>query len=278
VPAHTDLVRQFYDQYGEREWDRFHQNATGRLTLHLHTHLLAGLLRPGLRVLDAGSGAGRFSLQCLEAGATVTMLDLSSRQLELAREKTADHTDLIDSIHQGNIADLSEFSSESFDLVLCYGSVLCYLGAEIDHAIEELARVTRKGGRVVTSVGSRYGLLRFAAGNPRLDPDGFLGRPDYWHVHSVLATGDLPRHPEVEQPARHFFTSDELSKRMQSAGLTMETMGAAPAVASGLFERLDEIRSSESAWRTLVKIEEQAYTQPGLADAGDFILACAAKR
>ena len=40
--------------------------------------------RQGLRILDAGAGAGRFSIPLAEAGHRVVHLDLSPRMLDLA--------------------------------------------------------------------------------------------------------------------------------------------------------------------------------------------------
>lgn len=57
-------------------------------TAGLHTvllHLLQPQLRPGVRVLDVGCGAGRLSLYCARAGAEVTGVDFSEEAIQLAR-------------------------------------------------------------------------------------------------------------------------------------------------------------------------------------------------
>jgi len=81
-PAHT---AEFFDEYGEREWTRFEDGRTPGPSLTTHIRMLEGYVRPGDRVLDAGSGPGRFTLEMLRLGAHVTALDISPGQLELSR-------------------------------------------------------------------------------------------------------------------------------------------------------------------------------------------------
>lgn len=266
-------VAAFFDQYGRREWERLDRDARGRLIHSLHEHFLEGSLRVDVRVLDAGCGAGRFALQCARAGARLTLLDISPTQLELARTQLADLRARIEDAIVADITDLSMLASAQFDLTLCYGSVLSYLVDEGERGLSELVRVTRPGGRVVLSVGSRLGLFRFAAGRPGLDAAGFFGRPEHWLIDRVLETGTLPVHPEVEHPARHFYTSEELRGLMTRCGLVELELATAPALTGGMFERLTEIESSARAWATLRSLEERCYREPGLLDAGDFILA-----
>jgi len=50
---------EFFDEYGEREWTRFEDGRTPGPSLTTHIRMLEGYVRPGDRVLDAGSGPGR---------------------------------------------------------------------------------------------------------------------------------------------------------------------------------------------------------------------------
>ena len=54
---------EFFDDYGEREWTRFEDGRTPGPSLTTHTRMLEGYIRPGDRVLDAGAGPGRFTLE-----------------------------------------------------------------------------------------------------------------------------------------------------------------------------------------------------------------------
>ncbi len=47
-------------------------------------------LQPGLKVLDAGGGYGRYSIPLAERGCQVTHLDLSPRMIEEAKKLAGD--------------------------------------------------------------------------------------------------------------------------------------------------------------------------------------------
>ena len=104
-PART---AEFFDEYGEQEWLRFENGRTPGPSLTTHIRALEGYVRPGDRVLDAGSGPGRFTLEMLRLGAHVTALDISPGQLELLRARVPDVEAVV-----GDITDLSRFPDDA---------------------------------------------------------------------------------------------------------------------------------------------------------------------
>src|SRR5712692_8745566 len=77
----NELVRQGYEQAAERylaQRDRFASTP--------YLDLLAARLQPGATILDVGCGAGMpIDRYLLERGFRVTGLDISEKQIELAR-------------------------------------------------------------------------------------------------------------------------------------------------------------------------------------------------
>ena len=271
----VEQVRAFYDDYGLREWERLETSPEGRIIYHLHRRFLDGHFGPAVRVLDAGSGPGRFSIHMAEGGSRVTLLDLSPEQLRIAKCQLEAHglADRVDGFHQGDVRRLDHLAAGSFDTVVCFGAVLNYLLQDAAQAVRELARVARPGGTVLVSVNSRIGTLRWFAVSGAKGARDFLSRPDYWPVHSVASSGDFPAHPELGHPDRHLYLSGELADLMTACGLRDVKLATAPALATGYASRLEEIYQCPAAWATLLDLEEQAYEQPGLLDAGYFILA-----
>lgn len=101
-----------------------------------HTRLLA----------LAGSG-GQQAPVLAAAGAQVTVFDLSEGQLDKDQQVAVrDGLDL--RIEQGDMADLSRFADNSFDLVVNPCSV-CFV-AEVEPVWREAARVLRPGGRLMS--------------------------------------------------------------------------------------------------------------------------------
>lgn len=70
-------IARFYDEYGAREWERFDLSAMDRVGLEVHLRLLREHIRVGDRVLDAGAGPGRFTLELARLGARVVAGDIS---------------------------------------------------------------------------------------------------------------------------------------------------------------------------------------------------------
>ena len=97
----------------------------------------------GLKILEAGSGAGRFTEVLLKYGAEVYSFDLSSA-VEANYKNNMPHQNL--TLFQGDILDI-QFKDEFFDISLCLG-VLQHTPDTIE-SIKELTRVLKKGGKLV---------------------------------------------------------------------------------------------------------------------------------
>jgi SAM-dependent methyltransferase len=188
LPYDAGYIARFFDDYGEREWERFERQPMDRVNLEVHRRLLREYVRPGERVLEAGAGPGRFTLELADIGATVVVGDVSPRQLELHREKTASVEDSVEERVLFDIVDLSRFRDGEFDATVCYGGPLSYVLGEADRALAELLRVTRPGGRVLVTVMSLLGAARayFHAFAELIDEFGWERA-----VADVFRTGDL---------------------------------------------------------------------------------------
>ncbi|SFS12233.1 Methyltransferase domain-containing protein [Halomicrobium zhouii] len=69
----------FYDEYGHEEWERLERSLHGRLEWEGTVEYLEGHLPDGGRVLDAGGGAGRYTVWLAEQGYDVALVDVSAR-------------------------------------------------------------------------------------------------------------------------------------------------------------------------------------------------------
>jgi 2-polyprenyl-3-methyl-5-hydroxy-6-metoxy-1,4-benzoquinol methylase len=97
-------------------------------------------------VLDIGCGDGSISLPLLPRSKQLTMLDLSSKMLDLARKKIPfDRSSDVDIINGSFIG--SNLSPQSFDLILCLG-VLAHVDSPAA-VIAEIARLAKPGATIV---------------------------------------------------------------------------------------------------------------------------------
>ena len=193
-------VRLFYDAYGRCEWERLEGSVAGRLKAIVHGDFVRQHVRRGDRTLDAGCGPGRFTVTAAELGATVTALDLSEGQLELAKATVAEASvlDGVEAFVAGDIADLSMFADGHFEAVICYGGALSYVCERRHAAAAELVRVARPGGILLVSVMSRLGSMAGLVRRPQIN---VLGDPEGWYVWQVAEHGDPARIPfDVDRP------------------------------------------------------------------------------
>jgi SAM-dependent methyltransferase len=150
----SERIRRAYDQNPEHEWARLETGAQNRLEYLVTSYALRrDLPVPGhdVRILDAGGGPGRYAIDLARLGYHVTLLDLSPRLLDSARDRIAaaggDVAHNVEAIVEGSFTDLSAFADGSFDAVLCLGGALCHLVEAYlrRRAVTELRRVARSG-------------------------------------------------------------------------------------------------------------------------------------
>ena len=215
-----DFTAARYDRLGAGEWDRWDRSAASRLQEAVYRHHLRAAARPGMRVLDAGCGAGRFTRWLVELGARVTALDLSPIQLELCRSRAPGAATYV----QGSITDLGAFGDDAFDLTVALGGPLSYTLDRTTDALAELVRVTRPGGRFLASVMSLHGSLHTFL-------PGILGA-DPATSERVLASGDLTRAANDGHEC-HVYRVDELLELLTQAGLSEVEVSAPGLLAVG---------------------------------------------
>jgi SAM-dependent methyltransferase len=252
-PART---ADFFDDYGEREWTRFEDGRTPAAGLDIHVRFLERFVRPGDRVLDAGSGPGRFTAELVRLGAEPVALDLSPGQLDQLRARLPDVE-----THVGDVTDLSRFDDDSFDLAICFGGPLSYVVDRAEDALAELVRVTRGGGHVLVSVMSLAGTIVHYI-SVLLD----LARRDgVARQEEIVRTGFLPEAPDYGHLAMKLYRWSELEALLSRHG---EVVAAA---AAGL---LPDPRPEEPELRELIhRIEAELCEEPGAVSCGQHILA-----
>ncbi|MBZ9687467.1 class I SAM-dependent methyltransferase [Clostridium estertheticum] len=273
-------ISEFYNNYGVREWERLNLSAYDRINYYLHMHFLKEHIGQGKTVLDAGCGAGRFSIEIAKSGSKVTLLDISSEQLRLAESKLIEENleSNLDDVILADLRDLSMIEDNKFDTVVCYGAPLNYLLENKEKAINELVRVTKTGGNILVSVNSKWGVIRTQLGREDFDYTSFFGNPDYWFIDQVVNTGDLPKHEMVNHPPRHFFYAQELEDLLKAAGVGNIILGGSPCITSGFRKATEMLEKDETAWKTILRLEEKAYCTRTMVDNGEFLLAKGVKK
>ncbi len=257
---------EFFDSYGQREWDRHEISWAARTSYAIHCRYLREFVRPGDVVLDAGAGPGRFTIELARLGARVCVGDISQVQLRLNEERVraAGHEDAILSRDLLDVCDLSLFPDARFDAVVCYGGPLSYVGDRAEDALRELCRVTRPGGHVLLSVMSSLGSMRMFL-PLALDERRKLGSE---HFDGLLEHGDLTRETNQGHEC-HMFRWQELCALLARHGTVLSA-----SAANFLTARDDELLDAASGDERdqVLRWEVEACREPGALDGGTHIV------
>lgn len=200
------LIAKYFDKFGIREWERLTQTPTEKVSLAIHTHYLKQYISPGDRVLEIGAGAGRFTQILANLKAQIVVADISSGQLELNQRLAVEYgfESSVEDWQQTDICDLSDFETESFDVVVAYGGVFSYVLDKRDRALEESLRVIKPGGLLLLSVMSLWGTAHRYL-------DGVLALPTAVN-QKITASGDISptTFPQRKDNFMHLFRANEL--------------------------------------------------------------------
>lgn len=270
---------EFYDLYGHREWERLNANVHGRLEFDGTVEYLERHLPEEGRVLDAGGAAGRYSVWLAERGYDVTLVDISDRQREIAREKVAEHgvTERVD-IEAGDIRDL-RFEDGTFDATLCTGGPVSHVIDESERATAagELHRVTAADGPVFVSVMGLLNVLQiFTTTKRHLRALPELAETGDFTPELLAEHDDSSRFAEV-----HFFRAAELEGLLSAAGFDVETVVGLEGTAS-LFAD-DDLREglaslSDEQVDSIETVVQRTREDEAVADLSSHILAVCTAR
>ncbi|MGZ3770826.1 MAG: class I SAM-dependent methyltransferase [Bdellovibrio sp.] len=97
------------------------------------------------RLLELGCGAGNLSIELAKKGFDVSGVDFSETAIEWAKENSKQISQNID-FKVADVADLSAFSDESFDVLYDGNCLHCILGERRSIALAEWKRVLKRNG------------------------------------------------------------------------------------------------------------------------------------
>ncbi|MCQ6562850.1 class I SAM-dependent methyltransferase [Paenibacillus mendelii] len=264
-------ISHYYDHYGEQEWNRFDLNPTNKVNFHIHLHYLQSFIRAHDFVLEAGAGAGRFTVELGKIGANIVVGDISRKQLDINETKVheAGLSGKIIGREQLDIVDLSRFQSESFDKVVCYGGALSYVFDQADHALNELLRVTKKGGYLLLSVMSALGTTRRHLIAELSNHIAHYGKES---IHKVIKTGELLGNVANGHHCK-MYRWRELEAMLNTHECSIAASSAAnflsPEHEHGLHEIMNQ---SPELWEQFLQWEIDYCKEPGALDGRTHII------
>jgi len=191
-------VRKRWDEHANR-YDEWYKSFEGAVEHYVDWELLKEYLPPNkdAKILDAAGGTGRITLPLAKMGYSVTLCDISSKMLDVARRKikregVSDRVKILEcDVHNLPLPD------ENFDFVLCWDGII--------ESINEFVRFIKKGGKI-----SVYLINRCRAA---ID---LLGEDPIKALKIIKSDLDYIHHHEIKQRAMN---SEEARKLFEGKGI-----------------------------------------------------------
>ncbi|MHB1392560.1 MAG: class I SAM-dependent methyltransferase [Clostridia bacterium] len=260
-------VIETFDEMASTYQDNFETGAL-RVLAEVVTRTLRTLVKEKHhKILDAGGGNGKLGLMFAREGHDVTVVDISSKMIDLGRSQ-AEREDIKGKIEfiQGDLEDLFFLDSQTFDFIICEGSVISFLS--YPHlALKEFYRLLKTDGQALLCVQNRIFFMWLAQSVPIMK--------------SILNTGRV--YPQINAGAdykcsSHSYTPNEIADLVRNTGFLIERMGSRYMVANrfaGSEERLD---SDIDYFEEVVNIEMKLAWDPDFIGLGRIITIVAEKK
>ncbi|HEY3378462.1 MAG TPA: methyltransferase domain-containing protein [Armatimonadota bacterium] len=265
-------VRDYYDAYGMKEWERWERGPAMRIAFAVHAHYLRRYIQPGQRILEIGAGAGRFTQVLAEIGARITVADISPGQLALNRQQAEalGFAHAVEGWVECDACDLhAHFADQQFDTVVAYGGLLSYVYDQTGPVLTEFQRVVKPGGDIFLEVMSLWGAIHHFL------PDITIIPPE--KNRRIVATGDLHREMGVSNHYCHMYRAGEFRRVLEAAGLVVDVLSATEVLSANWDEQLRDLPEDGDTWQHLLELELEACREPGCVDMGTHIIAVCRK-
>lgn len=259
-------VRAHYQTYAAEELERLAKDRYARIEFEVTWRFLTDALTPASRVLDAGSGPGRYAVALAQAGHRVSLLDLSPHCLELAQEwgAVAGVSERIEEAVEGDVRDLSRWPDGHFDAVLLLGPLYHLLEhRERARCVREVRRVLRPDGAVLASAISRFTPARLAL---KYWPEQIVA-PE---LRLALERGAAPAVPGAAWTSAAYLLPQEVRRLFERHGFQTTALAAAEGFAA--FQEDAVNRLSDGQWEAWLRLIVETCTHPTLLGSAAHLL------
>jgi SAM-dependent methyltransferase len=264
-----EATERYFDAAGFGEYERHEKSPEQRIKYELHLGCLRSFVTSGSRVLEIGAGPGRFTEVLAEMSCRISVVDLSSGQLRLNRERAHErgYAASVDAWLSADMCDLSALKAERFDAIVAFGGPFSYVLDRRDRALQECLERLEPSGHLLLSVMSKWGTIHaFLRGVYDLPAE---------EIEAITRTGDVTPTTSPSSASDghffHMFTADELREFLEGHALSVDFIAASNAVSTKWSDLLED----EETFTRVLELEDEAARSSGALDMGTHILAVA---
>lgn len=211
----------YYNQFDE--WGRLDREP---IEFQVNWHYIKKYLPKSGHIFDNGAGPGKYSMELAKQGYKVTLTDLTPRLVEVAKAKAIEFN-LNHQFHDYLVADardLKILKNEQFDAPLMLGPMYHIQNEhERVQAINELKRVTKRGGTVFVAFMSRIRHIFTSL----LYPEHWKPNDSIDAIDTFSQTGCFNHSDDGRFTGAFYFDIDDIKPFMESQGFeSLELLGS----------------------------------------------------
>ncbi len=176
----NDILNNYYNESCDEDIRLVKDNAH-KVEFIITKEYIDKYLKTGDKILEIGAGTGRYSLHYANLGYDVTAIEYVPHNLDILKSKITNDMKIV--AEQGDAVDLSRYPDNIFDITLSLGPLYhLYDDKDIDKAISEAIRVTKKDGIIMIAYITNDGLFaiwgpkHLLSGEPFFDENFKLNR------------------------------------------------------------------------------------------------------
>ncbi|MCK5827544.1 class I SAM-dependent methyltransferase [Candidatus Bipolaricaulota bacterium] len=261
----SKVVRDYYNEGVIDEWERL-AKPYPRLELLSTLRLVDDFFPNSGRVIDIGGGPGRYTIELLQRGYQVTLIDLSEANASFARDKLGELELDPEAVHAADARSLPMLETASFDAALELGPMYHIVDAEERAlALAELHRILKPGAPAIVGFINPWGVLR---GGLTEFPDSYS---DATHIRQLLNQYVKAGKQDAFTEST-FLTPPQALAELRSAGFAVECRAGVEGFASGARGPITEMAQTDlSAYAVVADLVPETATHPAFRDCTEHL-------
>jgi len=260
----SEIVKGYYDDNAQGEWQRL-ENPYSKIEFLSTLYLIDKYFPKEGSVLDVGSGPGRYSIEMLKRGFDVSLWELSSKELEIAKEKIEGLGLRAQAYICQDALKLDLVEDEKYDIVLLMGPLYHIQDDEGRmRVLKNTRRILKSGGRAIIAYLNSWGILKAGV------TEFFEAFSDIQNVYNYL--DDQKFGADRSFTEVYFATPPRALEEVKNAGFEIVSYAGAEGFLGGIESGMKKLYAEHrDIYDNLVKVAAETCEYPQYRDATEHL-------